>query len=105
MEGLRPPITLGGRLMTGRPIIPGYDKIFPTPLLGLCLAAGIGWVGFRFGAPPEIHGPIAMTAGLMILTLGGPSLKRWRLTGTHTISLRSGCSYLVSPASRTRGLP
>ncbi|HJN09805.1 MAG: hypothetical protein QGH33_06430 [Pirellulaceae bacterium] len=79
-----PPISLWGRLWTGRWIIPGYDKVFIAPLL----TAVVGWGGLILassltgGEQPwfalACGGLFALT--LIIATVMGPSHQRWKLT-------------------------
>lgn len=83
-----PPISLLGRLMNGRWIIPGYDRVFiPSicagiPLLVLLLMQHtaprhLGWTS-----------PIALFAGCSIVLGMRPSYRQWALTGQHRISAR-----------------
>lgn len=83
--GYRPPITLWGRLQTGRLIIPGYDYV-QLAVLGTLLTALLTPIAFRAaGCPPALAFALATT-----LTLGAainipPTIRRWRLTGHHRI--------------------
>ncbi|HUE72360.1 MAG TPA: hypothetical protein VMP01_15860 [Pirellulaceae bacterium] len=76
----RPPISFWGRVFTLRWIIPGYDKVFLTPLatLGLGIVFPIALAKLQF-EPPLILAlsfPPFLIAGM----LGGPPLAQWRLT-------------------------
>lgn len=78
---LRPPLSLAGRLATGRLIIPGYDRILLAPALTL----GLGGVFiFRLLERPGISPPgFAAEAALLVFCAlaPGPTLRRWQLTG------------------------
>ena len=84
----RPPISLWGRIMTARWIIPGYDCVFVAPLCTLLVAL----IGLAVGivADPAYWGtvvyPLTMAAALIVALNMGPSLARWRLTGHHRIA-------------------
>ena len=76
----RPPISFWGRIFTLRWIIPGYDKVYLTPLatLGLGIAFPIALIQLQFDPPLvlALSIPPFLIAGL----LGGPPLVHWRLT-------------------------
>jgi hypothetical protein len=83
----RPPISLWGRIATGRLIIPGYDYVFVAPLCTLLVAA-IG-VTLAFMARMKystITFPLAMAAVLIVALNMGPSFRSWHLTGHHRIA-------------------
>jgi hypothetical protein len=79
------PISLAGRLRTGRLIIPGYDQALVAPLL--ILATG----GVLPGTLIDLDAPLPLVAAavaplLVVLTFGaGPTLERWRLTGAYRL--------------------
>lgn len=85
--GHLPPISLLGRIATGRIVISGYDKIFLAPACGfaLSIAAPIGLSQLGFSGPAWL----GITIGLLLAAnLGlGPDLNAWRLTGAHRINL------------------
>ena len=80
----RPPISILGRIATGKIIIPGYDKVFVFAFVVLA-----GWfTGYQFvqmGYDGRLS--IALATSLVVWgTLGvGPSLRKWGLTGRHRI--------------------
>jgi len=85
LTGYAPPISFRGRIITGRWIIPGYDQVFVAPLLALI--AGI-WLpkvltdrGFGFVEALAV----SLIWVLFLILIWGPSLKTWRLTGSHRI--------------------
>jgi hypothetical protein len=80
-----PPISLAGRIASGRWVQPGYDQLFVAPVLALLAVIllppalqeiGIGWVAAD---------AIGVTfAALAVLTLP-PGRQRWLLTGSHRV--------------------
>jgi hypothetical protein len=76
-----PPFNLWGRIVSGRIIVPGFDRVFLTPLAAV-LAAILGViVVHRAGSwyPTAEGGVIAVVVCLVLG--GGPSLRNWVLTG------------------------
>ena len=83
--GHPPPISLLGRIATGRLIIPGYDRLYLGGLVSIAVftlvAAPLvanGWLGL-------LAGGVALAAALSALVLLTPDLETWRLTGHHRI--------------------
>ncbi len=82
----RPPISIFGRIATGRLIIPGYDRILAAPLCMLVVGA-ISPIALRaVGMSDAIAFPISISLVLLIAMNMGPSYERWRLTGHHRIA-------------------
>jgi hypothetical protein len=75
-----PPLSLFGRLFTGRLIIGGYDVVFLTPLataiVGLPLYAGLQLCLL----PPQAALGISIAIVLGTALTGPPRLRHWRLT-------------------------
>jgi len=82
-NGLRTPFNIWGRLATGRLIIPGFDRVFVTPLtaIGIAIAGGVVISHFDPSSPAIGAGLLALI--LYILLEGGPTMREWRLTGSH----------------------
>jgi len=82
----RPPISLLGRIFTGRLIIPRYDKIFIAPicilLAGLLLPLGLIKMGYYGTWIFELSFFLMFFLALSL----PPNLREWRLTGAHRIS-------------------
>jgi hypothetical protein len=93
--GYWPPISLMGRLVHGRWIIPGYDQVFVAPLLSLLVAVAAWFVPMWTGLPRLMVTPVAVTLTWWILFGMGPTLRTWRLTGNHRMSpgILRGNSY------------
>jgi hypothetical protein len=77
-----PPISLWGRLRSGRWIIPGYDYVLISPLLMCAISIGLPRLLTSY-LPVEIAGPAMMTFLVAIYFNGGPTLWTWQLTGHH----------------------
>lgn len=77
------PISILGRIATGRLVIPGYDKVFIGPLVIAAVAAGLPAMLGRIGVPFEAAGGVSVTLVLLAYFLIPPSLRSWQLTGTH----------------------
>lgn len=82
----RPPISLLGRVFTGRLIIPRYDKIFVAPicilLAGIALPLGLLKMNYRGAWIFELSFFLIFFLALSL----PPSLREWRLTGAHRVS-------------------
>jgi hypothetical protein len=91
--GYSPPISLLGRICTGRLIIPRYDQVLVAPLasvlLGLTLPPLLGLLGVQ----KSISIPIAVGVVLAIAISCGPTLSTWRLTGWHRITTCNNRQY------------
>jgi hypothetical protein len=83
--GYPPPISLLGRIRTGRWIIPRYDQVFLAPLC-TALVGVLATDRFRPGnLGDDIWMPIGVAMGVMITLTTPPTLAQWRLTGEHRI--------------------
>jgi hypothetical protein len=75
------PFNLWGRITSGRLIIPGYDRVFLTPLATV-LAAAIGAIIIKRAGPWfPVAEACTIAAAWYVLFGGGPSLRNWILTG------------------------
>jgi hypothetical protein len=84
-DGYAAPISLLGRLATGRWLIPGYDQVFVAPLLAVAAGSTLGGAAILLGLDLLVALPVVI-AVVLFLSLGlGPSLQVWRLTGNHRI--------------------
>ncbi|WP_165071630.1 hypothetical protein [Paludisphaera rhizosphaerae] len=82
-NGYAPPLSLVGRLFTGRWIVPGYDVVFVGPFLILAVPGVVYAVCVRQGVPWRIAGPVALSSMLFVALATPPGLRRWRLVGRH----------------------
>jgi hypothetical protein len=77
----RSPISLLGRLVTLRWIIPSHDRMFVAPLAGLVL---LWWLSPRVlanqGPPSIVAASSLLTAALLVGLVPGPSFRDWSMT-------------------------
>jgi hypothetical protein len=82
-----PPISVLGRLATGRIIVQRYDRVLVAPLLSFLVL----FLGMNISMPDRAVGtwdmPLVMTVCLWLTLSLGPSLQEWRLTGGHRLGL------------------
>lgn len=81
----RSPISPLGRLFTGRFVVPGYDKVFLSPLLAMAVAPVLALPLLALGAPVKLVVPTAVALGLFIAIEGPPSYAQWHLTGHYRL--------------------
>jgi hypothetical protein len=86
LSGL-PPISLRGRLATGRLVIPGYDRVLIVPAVTLLVGQSLFFGCVCWSAPIDLAGSVALMLSLG-LTLGlRPYFDEWLLTGHHQYSI------------------
>lgn len=79
--GVATPFNILGRITTGQILVPGFDKIFATPL-AVVAAAIIGNIIINHsGAWYPVVEPIVISVLWWVLFGGGPTLRSWALTG------------------------
>ncbi len=86
LPGHRSPISIFGRIATGRIIIPGFDKVFVVPicaLLTMCfLPSCLEMLGVSFFGAQSIALGFAVFMTLKI----GPTCEEWDLTGDYRMA-------------------
>jgi len=92
------PLSLRGRIATGRLIIPGYDYVLLAPLAAAVMAPALPALLHRAGASPAAAFGLSASAFLIVLLLARPTLSEWKLTGHHRMVLLSGSG--TDPKSR-----
>ncbi len=84
--GYSSPISLWGRIVNFRWIIPGFDKVYLGPLCTIL----VGVLAVDRFRPPGLDDlivlPMALALAITVTIDTGPSLKSWRLTGQHRIT-------------------
>jgi hypothetical protein len=80
-----PPLSLAGRLATGRWIIPGYDQLFAAPFCGSALAFVLPNALVALGANTVVSNCVSLPVCLLAVVTLPPSRRRWFLTGDHRI--------------------
>ena len=82
-----PPISILGRLTTGRLLLPRYDRVFVAPLLAFVVL----FTGLSYSLENRTTGtwdmPLVLTVCLWLNLCLGPKLLDWRLTGGHRLFL------------------
>ncbi|MBN2513437.1 MAG: hypothetical protein JXB18_10905 [Sedimentisphaerales bacterium] len=82
-KGFMPPISLLGRISTGRLIIPGYDKIFVATIILVLTVLFVPEVLRSTGLPQTIGIELTFSLCLFLAMVLPPSYQSWRLTGHH----------------------
>ncbi len=95
------PFNIWGRFATGRLVVPGFDRVFVTPLGVIALAILGGALMRRMGEESQAAAGAGMVGLLwFVLFAGGPTLRNWLLTGQH----RYGAPRLLSTKQPLRQL-
>ena len=82
----RPPISLLGRLRTGRLIVPGYDQVFLAPA-AVALTGILGPMVLKsFGVPGTLALEMSFALSIFAAAALPPSVERWHYTGQHRIA-------------------
>jgi hypothetical protein len=84
----RPPISLAGRLATGRLIIPRYDVAIVAPVVAVELGRRLPNVLIGWGMPLPGVAFASMFAVVAALFGLGPTLRWWHLVGEHRLVLK-----------------
>ena len=79
--GTAAPFNIWGRIVTGRIVVPGFDKVFATPLAAVILALIGGITINRSGAWYPVTESVLVAVLWWVLLGGGPTLRNWALTG------------------------
>jgi hypothetical protein len=82
-SGLAPSFNLWGRFASGRMVVPGFDQVFVTPLTVIILAIAGGGLIRHAGSWDQAATAFIVALLWFVLFSGGPTLRRWVLTGQH----------------------
>ena len=82
-SGLGPSFNLWGRLASGRIIVPGFDRVFVTPLCVVAWAIAGGIVIRYSGSWSSAASAFVVASTCFLLLSGGPTMRNWILTGQH----------------------
>jgi hypothetical protein len=83
--GVAAPFNIWGRIVTGRIVVPGFDKVFVTPL-AVVVAAIVGNIMINHSGPwYPVTESIVIAFLWWVLFGGGPTLRNWALTGQFRI--------------------
>jgi hypothetical protein len=81
-----PPISIAGRIVTGRLIIPGYDKIFIAPICVALVGFFMPEILMDLGISKMLSYKISFFIFMMLAFTLPPTLKNWCFTGFHRIT-------------------
>lgn len=98
--GRQPPISLWGRLRTGRWIVPRYDIVWLPPWVILLTGLVLPWAWVTVGGPVQWVPGATVAALFMLALLLGPNLERWNLTGMHHVASSARRGTGVGSATR-----
>ena len=87
VAGHHPPISLLGRLFTGRLIIPGYDRVLLAPAASLLAGLLLPRILTASGVPWSVTYPLGAGVALALALNLPPTLATWRLTGSHRLAM------------------
>jgi len=79
--GVTPPFSVWGRIASRRLILPGFDRVFLTPLAVILVGIMGGVIVRHAGAWYPVAESCATTILWFVLLSGGPTLRNWMLTG------------------------
>jgi hypothetical protein len=97
-----PPISLLGRICTGRLIIPQYDKVFLAPI---CVVLAGTMLPFALaGMSPVWSFELSFFAALFLALSLPPKLRDWRLTGPYRIPANVQSTQTRPPNPREQTL-
>jgi len=82
-----PPFNVWGRIATGRIIVPGFDRVFVTPMAAVLVAILGSIIVGHCGSWFRVAESCVMAAVCFVLITGGPTLRNWLLTGHHRYRL------------------
>ncbi len=86
------PISLAGRLLTLRWIIPKYDKALVAPLAAIMMLLAGQLVTVKLDVPAYVGQPVVVALCALVLLGVGPSVRDWELTGGHRITPLPYCT-------------
>jgi hypothetical protein len=98
--GFVPPISIFGRLRTGKLILPGYDVVFLAPLAVLATSSLIATLGQQLGLSPLLYMPVAAAVSVWCGLALPPRREDWQLTGHHRIAYKFSAALMQGSSSR-----
>lgn len=78
----RAPISLWGRLLTGRLVLPRYDYGMLAPIAAIIVGPALT-LGLQGVLPEALDVAIGVAISLAILLIAPPTFRNWQLTGFH----------------------
>jgi hypothetical protein len=80
-SSIAPPFNVWGRIASGRIVLPGFDKVFLTPLAVVLIGVVGGMAIRRSGLWYAVTESCVIALLWFVLFTGGPTLRNWILTG------------------------
>ena len=94
----RPPISLLGRIFTGRLIIPKYDRIYVAPFCIVMAGTLLPFVLGRLGVNSTLNFELCFFLIFFLAFSLPPTLNEWRLTGAFQIGRLAQLSQTRQPS-------
>ena len=89
------PISLWGRVRTGRFIISGHDVIYVAPMLSALAGMMTAFLATHLTASAAVGAAVGVGVLLFVSLSVGPSLHDWTLTGACRLREMSGQDTMV----------
>jgi hypothetical protein len=82
----KPPVSIFGRMATGRLILPRYDHVFLAPIATVAAALAMVQIGVRIPMLASLW--VGLTVAIVVATLLclGPTISSWRLTSQSRLT-------------------
>lgn len=85
----RPPISFAGRILTGRWVIRGYDRVYLAPTVIVLVSVVVFALQYATGITPRIAFSVGAGITVWLALALGPTLRAWQLTGHHRLAPRA----------------
>ena len=100
LRGALPPLSLMGRIFTGKILLPNFDYVFLAPIIVVFLPIALAFAGSWADVQPGVVAAVSVGASMAVALLAGPSLRKWQLTGEFRVNPRA--MRVPTPATRRR---
>jgi hypothetical protein len=82
-DAYRSPVSLFGRILSGRLLIVGYDYVLLAPAAAPAAAGAVSAALAWLAMPPPLILAAGVAASLAISLMAPPTFREWQLTGSH----------------------
>jgi hypothetical protein len=96
-NGITPPFSFWSRIVSGRFIVPGFDKVFLTPLAAVLVAILGASIIRRSGSWYPASEACVISGICFVFFQGGPTLRQWVLTGQHRFRYPARNKQMLRP--------
>jgi hypothetical protein len=100
--GYAPPMSLLGRIVTGRLVIPRYDVVLLAPLCAIAAGVLIPAALSAIGSPPAVTYSLACGTSIWLCLALPPTRESWVYTGAHRVCFRILASKEESSTTKRR---